>query len=111
MLYVWLPPAASVANDQVYGAAIAVPLLSLPFTVAVYVLPAASAAPGVKVTVFVVALYAVLPVTGVLPLASVKVTEAAVIVVENTALGATVVATPVALAAGVVEVTCGRATD
>ena len=69
--------------------------------------PAASAADGVNVAVFVPALYAVVPATGVAPAASAKPTVAACTGSENVAVGATDVATPVALFAGVVPVTVG----
>ena len=89
-------------NDHVTGAAIRLPAVSrTPLIVAVYVVDAANAVDGVNVAVFVQALYADVPVTGVEPTANEKPTVAACTASENVTVGATEVATPVAPAAGV----------
>jgi hypothetical protein len=79
----------------------------------VYVVPAASAAPGVSVATFVVESYDTLAATGEAAPCAVSVKLDAVIVVasidcENVAVTVALVATPVAPSAGDVDVTLGE---
>ena len=99
--------ADAVVNVQLVGV-IRLPAVSrAPDTVAVYVVAAASAADGVKVTVWLAASYAVLPDTEVLPAARVTTGVAACTGSLKVAVTVVVVATPVAPAAGLRDVTVG----
>jgi hypothetical protein len=94
-------------NDQENGAIVLPAGSRAPLAVAVYVVAAASAAPGVKVTVRLVGSYAVLPDTVVLLVVRARLAVPAWMSSLNVAVTTVFTGTPVAPAAGVVAVTDG----